>query len=360
MSRLSNRLSGMFGRLAAMFVIAAVFVGTTSACTRAQGPQAGDPLQVTAFRIGADQPDRADRSFPVVIQREREAALGSRLTGILSAVRVKVGDRLRKGSVVAAIRAEDVRAERTRISAARNELRSRVARQQSLLAIGAISKAELEASQAELRAVEASLSAADFDIRSAVVEMPFDGVVLSVQGEVGEVSLPGKSIARVADITSPIIARAKIPEGVAQHLRRGQMMQISVPGRDGPLDAQLLRVGLQSDPRTGTVDVDFALPAYLNSLASGAIGSVRVPDASQSFAGEGQRVPIEALLEIEGEAAYIYVVDSKTRQARRTKARLLGVDTDWIRICCLPLGSVVIVDGAGFVKDHEVVAPRLL
>lgn len=310
------------------------------------------PVPVETVQVDAAGAAEQSRGYPVVVSRDRESALGARVGGILEAVPARPGDTLRRGSVVARLEATPYAAARARAAAEHDRLRAATARNRELLAIGAISEAQLEESVAGLRAAQAALAAADYDLRSTAVTMPFSGTVLAVTAEAGEVVASGQPIVRVADTGSPLLARARVAQAMAAGLRPGQIARVLFPGGIGAFDAPILRIGRASDPRTAAVDVDLMLPATAR-LVSGTVGSVRFPAAATGRRSGEWAVPPEALLDIEKGVGHVFVVEPRTQTAKRVRIDVLEISAETMRLCCLPPGTRIITSGAGFVNDGQ-------
>ncbi len=228
-------------------------------------------------------------------------------------------------------------------------------RYEALVPEGAVAEAQAKDARDALAAARAGLTAARYDAASARLAMPFPGIVLSRQAEIGETVAPGQPVATVADLRAPLIATAQVPAALAARLRPGMPAQLAVAGQPGAIGAHVLRIAGASDARSGTVAVDLAL-AGAPALASGTVGSVRfaLPPDDATSAPEGVLIPAEALLEGQGERAFVYVIDSAGK-ARRRRVRLLGFADQSARVSGLPGGARVITAGAGFVSEGEAV-----
>jgi RND family efflux transporter MFP subunit len=327
--------------------------GTLMACGAVETENRAAPLQVEAVSVSTVQAQAPLLTFPVVLQRDLESDLSARIGGVIQTLRPRIGDQLPRGYAVATIEAQSFLAGRARILALRDHQKSEVLRNQKLFEIGAISASQLDAAAAELRATEASLMAAEYDLRSTLVKMPYRGVVLSLNAQVGEVVAPGKTLMRVADLASPLIAKAKVPVAVAMRLAPGQPATVTLPGVSEPITARVLRIGQNSDRRTATVDADLLLPAQLGRLASGTVGSARFAAPERASEGNFQRVPVEALLDVDGDFGHVYTIDPKKKTAQRTRVRVINLDGDWLKLCCLNANTLVITNGAGFVENGQ-------
>lgn len=309
-----------------------------------------EPLPVEVARVEGAAAVDGDR-FPATVRRDREAALSFRVPGAITAMPVRIGARLPAGALVAALDATPYRAAVTRAEMEFARLARADRRNAGLVAAGAVAAADREDVESARTAAAAALAAARYDQASARLVMPFSGVVLSRTAEQGETVAAGQAVARVADLSSPLLARATVPAGVAARLRPGAIARFRPSGEARELTARVRRVGVASDPRTATVEVDLELPGGA-PLALGQVGAVAF-DLAVDTGAAVQRIPAEALLTARNGWGEVFVLDRKAQVARRTRLRVQGFDGEALRVSGLPAGAEVITAGAGFVADGQ-------
>lgn len=327
-----------------------------SACGSApDAAKTAPPTPVNAFTVGGALDDHETASFAATVHRDREATLSFRLGGTVRAAPVRIGQHLPAGALVAAVDPAAFQAGADRQAAEVARLERAAGRYAGLVSEGAVADAQARDARDALTAARAGLAAARFDLRSARVIMPFAGVVLSRQVELGETVAPGQPVATVADLSAPLVATAQVSADFAARLRPGLTATVTTSGQ-APLAARVLRVAGGSDPRSGTVAVDLVLPPR-SGLASGTAVSVRIalPSPQTSTAPASVLIPAEALLAAQGAQATVYVIDGQSRARRRT-VRFDGFVDRSARISGLPAGTRVITAGAGFVVDGDRVA----
>jgi RND family efflux transporter MFP subunit len=292
--------------------------------------------------------------FPVTIVHDREANLSMRVGGVVSNFPVRIGQRVERGQVIAQLDATPYEAARIRAEADLARTNRAVHRNDELLPAGAISQSSRDDMVDVLSAAKAALKNASYDETSALARAPFPGILLSRDTEVGEAISPGQRIARIADLTSPIIAKAAVSRAVAAELRAGARAAVFVDGGAGRVSAHVRSVGAASDPHTATVEVELLMDDG-REIASGTIGSVTLTVPSDRPIGS-QKLPAEALLDSDGGWGHVYVVDPALSTARRVKVRIDGFDGDWLTVEGIPVHSRVITAGAGFVTEGQKVA----
>jgi RND family efflux transporter MFP subunit len=353
---MSRKVRGGGLTLTALALLAAVPACTVGETAGADAP----PIPVAAVTIGATD-DRGggagsvSDSFAATIHRDREANLSFRVAGTVRAMPARPGMRLPAGALVAAIDETPYAANATRQSAEVDRLARAAGRYDVLVPEGAIADAQAKDARNALAAARAGLAAARYDLAAARLTMPFSGIILWRQAEIGETVTPGQSVALVADARAPLLAVAQIPAGVAARLRSGLAAQVSVEGLAAPLAGRVLRVAGASDPRSGTVAVDVLLSGAPAGLASGTTASVALaPPRPTERARDGVvLLPAEALLEAQGQRGFVYVIDAG--KARRRQVRFLGFVDQAVRVAGLPGGARVITAGAGFVANGQAV-----
>jgi RND family efflux transporter MFP subunit len=222
----------------------------------------GSIHKVTVTTVSSLQPSQAstllNASGYVVAQRQADVA--SKGTGRLVELKVREGDPVKKGQVLARLEDADVSAalsraqanhnvaqfEHERSKAELNEATLSYERGKSLLAPGLISQAEFETVEARyrraqagvastesgVRAAEATVRSAEIDVGNTYIRAPFAGTVLAKNAEVGEVVAPfgSSTLAKTAVVTmadmDSLEVEADISESNIEKIRVGQRCEI--------------------------------------------------------------------------------------------------------------------------------------
>lgn len=340
--------------LAALLMTTALAACDGKARTEATTP----PTPVEAARVAA--PGAAGSVTGAgTLERRREMALSFRIPGVLTAMKVEAGDRVSAGQLVAAIDPAGVDARQQQTMADLERARRDIERDKTLFEKGYVSRQRIDDRTSALKAAQAAYDAARFDRRWASLVSPASGVVLERRAQAGEVVAAGQVVARIADLSSPLVLRLPLSAREAARVRVGDAAQVRVEdaqanGTEQTLSCRVTRVGEAADTRTGAISVEIELSAPPAALRSGQVAhaslSVRTaPGATTAFA----RIPAEAVLEANGQRAFVYRFDQG--KARRMAVGFGGFDGDDALVSGLPDGAQVITAGAGFVADGEAV-----
>ncbi|SFI93804.1 RND family efflux transporter, MFP subunit [Caulobacter sp. UNC279MFTsu5.1] len=327
-----------------------------AACGPAKAPAAPPPPQaVEAVAVSAPRA-AGGVTATGTLERRREMALSFRIAGVLTRVAVEAGDPVRAGQVLATIDPAAVDARQQASSADLDKARRELDRARTLYAKGYVAKARLDDAESAVRSASAAYGAAAFDRRWAQLVSPASGVVLERRAQAGEVVQPGQAVVSVADLNSPLVLRAPLPDRDVAGIGVGAPVEVTVDALPGQvLAGRVTRLGQSADARTGAVTVEIEVAAR-PELRSGQIATARLARRAPASPGPAfARVPAEAVLEASGGQAAVLRLDNGPggMRARRTPVRFGGFDGDDALVAGLPDGARVITAGAGFVSDGD-------
>lgn len=235
------------------------------------------------------------------------AEIASRIQERIVEVRVREGDRVKKGDLLVLLdqRVQKARVEavEAKLAAARTELATQeaiFARDKRLFAAKAISREEFDLSRArrdaalgQVKSLEAELLSAKADLSYARITAPFDGVVTHRYQDPGDLAVPGRAILAMEDPSRGYYVEIKVPQERFQELKRGMEVLLRRRGGETRVEkAVVSRVHPAADEAgLAVVEADVAAPPL--GLPSGGL-----VDATLVFRRvEGFRVPLRALLE---------------------------------------------------------------
>lgn len=335
----------------ALLAAAAVLAGCGGK-PKAEEPVA--PTPVEAARVSAPGA-AAEVSGAGTLERRREMALSFRIPGVLTSMRVEAGDSIRAGQAIASIDPAGVDARQQQTAADLERARRDVERDKALFDKGYVSRQRIDDRTSALKAAQAAYDAARFDRRWASLVSPVSGVVLERRAQAGEVVAAGQVVARVADLSSPLVLRLPLAAREAARVRVGDAAQVTIDDLAGQtLAGRVTRVGEAADTRTGAISVEIELSAPHSTLRSGQVAHATLqvraaPGAATAYA----RIPAEAVLEASGQRGFVFRFDRG--KARRTPVTFGGFDGDDALVAGLADGTQVITAGAGFIADGEAV-----
>jgi HlyD family secretion protein len=213
-------------------------------------------LAATVVQVSATRPKPAQKPANAVAEKPRvsaegrvvtypgaEVTVGSDVSGTIERLTVEEKQSVRKGDVIAVVKADDTRAAlsvaRARVGEANADIRlfeAEVARAKHLHQEDVGSKQAWEKAERDLDSARARRASAAAEVQrlealvdKTVVTAPIDGVVITRHVHAGETIDSGESIITIADLAK-VRVEAEIDEYDTARIRLGANVEVSAEG----------------------------------------------------------------------------------------------------------------------------------
>jgi membrane fusion protein, multidrug efflux system len=340
---------------------AALLLPLAAACHRADPPPAPYPAVLTTVVHATAEPALTRRGSVAPAARLR---LGFNAAGVLADVKVRMGDVVRKGDVLARLRDSGGGAMLAAAEAQRHKALRDRERTEKLVAWGTIAPAQGDDALSSLRVASANANIAATALAQRVIVAPINGTVLERLAEPGESVGPGSPVV-VLDDTQRVVVKVGVTERELARVTANQRATLIAEGTGARLVGSVTSVA--PAPREDglyTVEVEppappFGQPRTLTPLTPGSMVTVELEDVRQETS---VHVPLEALVERDGKT-WAFVVAPGLRAALTTVTmRALQVDRAEDKEVLvrngLREGDRIVREGAYFLNADETV--RLL
>lgn len=235
-----------------------------------------------------------------------------------------------------------------------------------LFAKGFISAAEQQRHQANYDAAQARYDQAVAGYRNqsnqaayATLEADADGVVTSVDAEVGQVVSAGQPVVRVAQTAEKEVV-VGIPEDQVDALRKSPDVRVKLwadPSRSLP--GKVREIAPAADPATRTYTVKITVPNPPPDLKLGmtAVATFVRPGGGADSGGMGVRVPITALLQEQGKNV-VWLYDAASQTVKPVPVTV-GAPRDNVLLVTggLSPGQTIVTAGVHLLKAGQHVMP---
>lgn len=238
-------------------------------------------------------------ALPATLRGLNEAAIHARTNGYVKAWKKDIGDKVKRGDVLALIDTPEVDQDLAQTQATVEQIRARVAltrsslvRWEGLRERDAVSAQELDERRAAQQQAQADLAAARANVRRLQqlhdfgrITAPFDGVVVRRNVEVGALIASGsasttKELYYLAQ-TQALRLTVAVPQAYASDVTVGKEVGIKLLEKPNlPLKGEVTRVAGGIDVSTRSVLVEVALPNEDGKLIPGAYVEVSLPLSS--------------------------------------------------------------------------------
>jgi membrane fusion protein (multidrug efflux system) len=330
MTKIKRTTSRNAGALLLGFSILAI----AGACSKGDNASAAETTKAGTMVVGAENIAVATNgsimtgpSISGTLEPEREAAVRAQVAGSVLQTYADQGQAVNAGTVLARIDATGIQdaytSARAGLVSARNAAdvaAHDLARNEKLLAAGAIADRDMEqsrrasiAAQAALEDANSRLASAEKLYRSTTVTAPFSGVVSERPVSAGDVVQPGASLFTVVDPSSMRL-EASVPAEQLALIRVGVPVVFTVSGYPGrQFVGHIIRINPTADPTTRQVRIYVSIPNAGRTLVGGLFANGRMSSATKM----GLVVP-EAAVDVRGTSPWVM----RVRQGKVEKVQV--------------------------------------
>ena len=330
-------------------------------------PEAAQPRPALTVTVAVPEPAELAVTLSANgnIAPWQEASVGSESNGLrLADVRVNVGDRVKKGQVLASFSPETINADVAQAKAALAEARAtaadaagNAARARTLEKTGALSQQQInqyqtaeQTAKARVEAADAVLAAQQVRGRNTQVLAPDDGVISARTATVGSVVAAGTELFRLIR-QGRLEWRAEVSSAELGQLRVGMPAMVTAPG-GAQVQGKLRSIAPTVDPQTRNALVYVDIPGVQNNagIKTGmfARGEFLIGNSNAITVPQAAVVPRDGF-----NTVLVLQPDNRVRLTKVQAGRRVG---DRIEVTGeLPADARVVIGGAGFLNDGDLV-----
>ncbi len=239
-----------------------------------------------------------------VVKADESTALFSMAGGRVASIRVKAGDRVRKGQVLMTMDNDVVEKQIAQARAASDLARTTYEKQQRLWNQQIGSEMQLLQAKTQKEQAEAALATLQEQQRLANVTAPFDGVVDEVMARVGDMTAPTMPVARVVN-PGGVQVQAEVSEAYLTRVKAGIPVKVTFPGIGESFTAPLLYASEYIDPANRTFQVAVRAPKSEDYLRPNLLGDLQILD---SHVDSALVLPAPAVLDDVAGNSYVFVL----------------------------------------------------
>lgn len=342
---------GMMMRAAALPLLAiAAACGRDAQAETAQGP---DVVAVRTAPVAREWVTRPVEATGTLHSKD-EIELSFKMPGIIARVLVAEGQQVRRGQPLATLDLREIDAQVAAARSAAAKAERDLARAEALYADSVATLAQVQDARTGAEVARSGLQGAAFNRRYATIVAPADGVVLRKLANDGELVSPGAPVLVLGSSERGQVVRVGVADRDAVRLKPGDAATVrfdAFPGEE--LAGAVREVAPGADPRTGTYQVEIAVAHGGRTLASGLVGRVAIRPAAGT---EMALVPIQSILEADGDTATVYTLSGDGKKARRVPVSVAFIQGERVAVSGgLDGVGAVVTDGAAYLGDGAAV-----
>ena len=357
------RIDRVIQRKSASILLGLSAFVAVSACSKGDDAAAAERAKTEAMVVGPENITVATNgaimtgpSISGTLEPEREAVFRAQVAGSVLQTYADQGQAVNAGAVLARIDASGIQdaytSARAGLVAARNAAdvaAKDLARNQKLLAAGAIAERDIDqsrrasiAAQAALEDANSRLASAEKAYRSTTVTAPFSGVVSERPVSAGDVVQPGSALFTVVDPSSMRL-EASVPAEQLASIRIGVPVNFTVSGYPGrQFVGRITRINPTADPTTRQVRIYVSIPNAGRALVGGLFANGRMSSATKM----GLVVPASAV-DVRGSAPTVMRVKQGKAEKVQVQIGLSDQSSETIEVLSgLQAGDTLLLGAA--------------
>jgi RND family efflux transporter MFP subunit len=337
-----------------------ILIGTAAAiiqsCTNSKGgkspvPKATEPIPVTVMQLQRSSGTSTITASGQLTTND-ETVLGFKTAGIVSAVLVKEGDRVKKGQLLARLDLTEINAQVSQAKHGFEKAQRDLQRVTNLYKDSVATLEQLQNSETAFAVAKEQYDAATFNRSYSAIHAPANGYVLKKFVNAGQVVGIGDPILQTdAASEGNWILKIGVSDKQWSSIAIQNKAEVTVdafPGR--VFDAKVSRKSGTSDPQTGLFTVELKINDTGVKFATGMFGAATL---SSSALQSSWSVPYEAVLDASDDEGFVFITnDNKT--AIRQPVTIESFDGKTVRISKgLEEASALIVSGSAYLSDKS-------
>jgi multidrug efflux system membrane fusion protein len=314
--------------------------------------QPGETGPQKLFRVAVAEVLVEPRSRKLVLsgrtEADRKMMVTARGDGVVSELKVKRGDLVKQGDVIAVLSDEAREARVTQAQAMLQQRKTELEARMKLVKQGTLPQLEAVNLETQYKAAEAGLAAAEAERERSIVRAPWNGVINDVPVEVGQAafSFGGREIAQIVAL-DPILAVVEVAERKLNGVKLGDPAEVRlVTGR--VVNGKIRFISKSASAATRTYRVDVAIPNPDLSIPDGITAEVTIPLSAVPAA----RVPRSALTFSSGGDLGVRIVDAASK-VQFVPVTVVEDEQQFMWVGGVENGARVIVQGQDFVREGQ-------
>jgi membrane fusion protein, multidrug efflux system len=275
-----------------------------------------DPIPIHAIgRLGADQ----------------EVKLSFKIGGIISEIYADEGDYVKQGKLLASIRTTEIDAQVLKAQRALQKVERDLERIEKMYADSAATLENVQDLTTLSQVTKADLEIAEFNQKYARIISPVSGRIIRRLAEPNELVSPGQPIFLIATSGSnSYVLKVALSDRDINKINldsRAKVYFDAFPEEN--FDAQVSTIAENSDPVTGTFEIELAVNANNKRLRNGFIGRVELMPISP---GSYYTLPVDAIVEGDEKSLSVFIPAAADTIAKRVSVEPFYITSSFVYV----------------------------
>lgn len=286
---------------------------------------------------------------------EDETFLSFKTGGIIQQIFVREGDNVQQGQLLAKLNPVEINAQVEQASIGLEKAQRDFNRAENLYRDSVATLEQLQNSKSALAIAKQQYQIAGFNQQYTEIRASGTGIVLKKLAQEGQIVGPGTPILQVNGAgKSPWLLKVFVSEADWIRIRKGDPALVITNGSAAALKGHVQSLSEGVDPITGTLWINIKTDQPINNkIAAGIFGKAII---NPVMAEKGWRIPYDALLESEGNKAFVFTSrDGKT--ALKVPVEIGEIENGYVTITSgLEQDTQIIIAGNAYLNNNSLIS----
>ncbi len=288
-------------------------------CGKKETQATVEPVKVKEMIVG-EGGNTTNFDYLGTVEEENGSSLSFTTGGTIMQLRVKVGDRVRKGQLIASVDPTSIRNSYEMAHTTKLQAEDAYKRMKQLHDKGSLPDIKWVEVQSQLQQAISAENIARKSLGDCNLYAPFSGVISEKYAEVGQNAAPGMPVVKLVT-TNVLNIKISVPERevASVHVRQQAMIQVqALNGKQ--YKGYVIEKGVIADPVSRSYDVKIRVEGVDNALLPGMVSQVSLAkiDASLSSNGGAAIVIPASLVQLADDNSRFVWVDEGGKAVRRS------------------------------------------
>ena len=268
------------------------------------------PVEVNKRPVTVITPKKADFKHYISVQgcivSDDMVNVSSEIGGRVIDMKVKEGQSVRKGALIAKLDLENLEKQRAELIKSLELAEEVFVRQQRLWEQNIGSEIQFLQAKNNKERLEKSLETLDFNAEKSSVFSPISGSILSVNVKAGELAAPGMPLVTVLN-TTKVKVSAEVPESYLKAIKKGDKITVELPAIGEERKASINLIGDAINPANRTFKIEALLNNADKLLKPNLLANVQLNDYTMENAIS---IPVELVQQEVGGKSFVFVAEA--------------------------------------------------
>lgn len=293
-----------------------------------------------------------DAMFQGSVEASQSIVLSPEMSGVVRSLRVKEGQRVNSGSVLATLDAQILYKNIAEIEKSLELAEYMLQKQQNLKDQGIGTEASLVQAKNQKESLETRVASLKAQAAKSTVIAPFSGYVDQIFTKLGEIGSPQVPMLRLVNLDK-VVVKAEVSEAYLMDIQPGDKVTLTFPSINKTVTSKVTSVGKFINPTNRTFPIQIEVNNSDKSILPNLIAEVKV---EKDFTQDAILIPSESILEDNKGATFVYINENgKAKKKSIVKLYVKGAVTQIAKESEVKVGDIIITSGASALIDGDAV-----